>query len=237
MRSRKRGKSGWPRGPGGGVFAPSRREVLAGGIGAGALLALPDLSSGVSSDARPVVSGHPPARYAFVYGTPDLGEVPSGSLVAAMYPPPRAASTRPVPVATKLAAAPVSSPDQAVTALATVDMVHGGARITLTLLDATGATVARQGSVTVTGVPGDAHVLVTPVFARGSAIISLVLAITVPVGKHLVRKGHPQTGHPVPRLATTWRSHHALAYFDQRSGAMTGPFHLSDEPSLALSAR
>jgi hypothetical protein len=102
-------------------------------------------------------------------------------------------------------------------------------------MDATGATVAKQGSVTVTGVPGDAHVLVTPVFAPGSAIVSLVLAITVPVGKHLVRKAHPHTGHPVPRVATTWRTHHALAYFNQRSGAMTGPFHLSDEPSLALS--
>ena len=135
----------------------------------------------------------------------------------------------------KLAAAPVSSPDQAVTALATVDMVHDGAKITLTLLDATAATVAKQGSVTVTGVPRDAHVLVTPVFAPGSAIVSLVLAITVPVGKRLVRKAHPHTGNPVTRLATTWRSHHALAYFDQRSGAMTGPFHLSDEPSLALS--
>jgi hypothetical protein len=135
----------------------------------------------------------------------------------------------------KLAAAPASSPDHAVTALATVDMVHDGAKITLTLLDATAATVAKQGSVTVTGVPGDAHILVTPVFAPGSAIVSLVLAITVPVGKQMVRKGHPHTGHPVNRLATTWRSHHALAYFDQRSGAMTGPFHLSDEPSLALS--
>jgi len=235
VRSRKRGKSVWPRGPGGSGSALSRREVLAGGMGAGALLALPDLSSGASSGARSVVSGHAAARYAFVYGTPDLDQVPSGSLAAAMYPPPRAASTRPVPVATKLAAAPVSSPDQAVTALAAVDMVHDGAKITLRLLDATGATVARQGSVTVTGVPGDAHVLVTPVFAPGSAIVSLVLAITVPVGKHVVRKGHPHTGHPVPRVATAWRSHHALAYFDQRSGAMTGPFHLSDEPSLALS--
>jgi hypothetical protein len=235
VRSRKRGNSVWPRGPGGGGSAPSRREVLAGGIGAGALLALPDLSSGVSSGARPVVSGRAAERYAFVYGTADPDAVPTGSLVAAMYPPPRAASTRAVPVAIKLAAAPVSSPDQAVTALATVDMVHGGAKITLTLLDATGATVAKQGSVTVTGVPGDGHVLVTPVFAHGSAIISLVLAITVPVGTHLVRKGHPQTGHPVPRLATIWRSHHALAYFDQRSGAMTGPFHLSDAPALALS--
>ena len=235
MRSRKRGKSVWPLGPGGGGSALSRREVLAGGIGAGALLAFPDLGSGARSADRSVAPGRAAAQYAFVYGTPDPDEVPSGSLAAAMYPPSRAASTRPVPVATKLAAAPVSSPDDAVTALATVDMVHGGARITLTLLDATAVTVAKQGSVMVTGVPADAHVLVTPVFAPGSAIVSLVLAITVPVGKHMVRKGHPHTGSLVTRLATTWRSHHALAYFDQRSGAMTGPFHLSDEPSLALS--
>ena len=141
----------------------------------------------------------------------------------------------PVPVAMKLASAPVSSPDQAVTALATVDMVRDGAKITLTILDATSAAVAKQGSVTVTGVPGEANVLVTPVFAPGSAIVTLVLAITVPAGKRLVRKAHPHTGSLVTRLATTWRSHHALAYFDQRSGAMTGPFDLSDEPSLALS--
>ncbi len=153
-----------------------------------------------------------------------------------MCPVSRVASPRPpVPVAIKLAAAPVSSPDQAVTALATVHMVHDGATITLTLLDATSAAVAQQGSVTVTGVPHDAHVLVTPVFAPGSAIVSLVLAITVPVGKRLVRKADPHTGSLVTRSATTWKSHHALAYFDQRSGAITGPFHLSGEPSLALS--
>jgi hypothetical protein len=114
-------------------------------------------------------------------------------------------------------------------------MVHDGARVTLTLLDATSAAVAQQGSVTVTGVPHDANVLVTPVFAPGSAIVSLVLAITVPEGKRLVRKADPHTGSPATRWATTWRSHHALAYFDQRSGAITGPFHISGEPSLALS--
>ena len=50
-----------------------------------------------------------------------------------------------VPVAIKLAAAPVSSPDLAVTALATVDMVHDGAKITLTLIDGTSAAVGQQG--------------------------------------------------------------------------------------------
>jgi hypothetical protein len=140
----------------------------------------------------------------------------------------------PVPVAVNLAAAPVLSPDQAVTAISTVDMVAGGAKITLTLLDARSASVAQQGSVTVPGVPADANVLVTPVFAPGSTIVSLVLAITMPAGKRMMSKAHPETGRLATQWATTWVSHHALAYFDRRSGATTGPFHLSNEPSLAL---
>ncbi len=233
MRSRGRERSF---GAGSDGLGLSRREVLTGGIGAGALLALPDLGMGGRLGARPGKSGRAALRYAFLYGTPDPGPAPSGSLVATMFPVSRAASPpAPVPVAIKLAAAPVSSPDQAVTALATVDMVHDGAKITLTLLDATSAAVAQQRSVTVPGVPHDANVLVTPVFAPGSAIVSLVLAITMPVGKRLVRKADPHTGSLASRWVTTWTSHHALAYFDQRSGAVTGPFHLSGEPSLALS--
>ncbi len=235
MRSRRRENAARSFGPGGNGFEPSRREVLAGSIGAGALLALPDLGMGGRPGARPGKSGRAALRYAFLYGTPDPGPAPSGSLVATMCPVSWTALPRtPVPVAIQLAAAPVSSPDQAVTALATVDMVHDGAKVTLTLLDATSAAVAQQGSVTVTGVPRDANVLVTPVFAPGSAIVSLVLAITMPVGKRLVRKADPHTGRLTTRWATTWTSHHALAYFDQRSGTITGPFHLSGEPSLAL---
>jgi hypothetical protein len=120
-------------------------------------------------------------------------------------------------------------------ALGTVDTVPGGAKVTLTLLDAASAAVARQGSVTVTGVPADANILVTPVFAAGSAIMPVVLAITVPAARRLVRKRDARTGGTTARWATTWRSHHALAYFDQDSGAFTGPFHLPDDPALALS--
>ena len=246
MRTRGRGNPVGSFGPGGDGAGISRRGVLAGGIGTGALVALRILVGRPSGRARPF--GPAAMRYAFVYGTPGGDPAPGASLVAAMCPasPPAsranprsvsraAAAPAPVPLAIKLAAAPVSSADRATTALATVDMVHDGAKVTLTLLDATSAAFARQGSVTVTGVPADAQVLVTPVFAPGSAIVSLVLAITVPVGKRMVRKAHPYTGSLVARLATIWRSHHALAYFDQRSGVMTGPFHLSDEPSLALS--
>jgi len=217
--------------PGRDGFGLNRREVLAGSIGAGALVALPDMGIADLSGDRPGKSGKAALRYVFLYGTP--GPASSGSLVAARFP---ASPPVTVPVAIKLAAAPVLSPDQAVTALSTVDMVPGGAEITLTLLDATSAAVAKQGSVTVPGVPADANVLVTPVFAPGSVIVSLVLAITRPTGKRMVRKADPGTGSLATQWATTWVSHHALAYFDPRSGAMTGPFHLPGEPSLALTS-
>jgi hypothetical protein len=214
----------------------SRREILAGGVGVGALLALPELRPGGRSGARAVLSAKPASRFAFVYGTPAPGAAPSGSLAAATYPVTRTASLPgAVPVASGLAAAPVSSPDQALMALATVDTVPGGAKVTLTLLDATSAAVARQASLTVAGVPNDANILVTPVFAAGSAIMPVVLAITVPAARRLVSKRDAHTGGKTARWATTWRSHHALAYFNQDSGAFTGPFHLSDEPALALS--
>ncbi len=235
MRSRRREKAARSFGPGGDGFGLNRREVLAGSIGAGALVALPDLGISGLSDARRGKSGQAALRYVFLYGTP--GPATSGSLVATSFPVSRTAPPpKPVPVAIKLAAAPVLSPDQAVTAVTTVDMVPDGAEITLTLLDATSAAVGQQGSLTVPGVPRDANVLVTPVFAPGSAIVSLVLAITAPAGKRLMHKADPGTGSLAPQWATTWVSHHALAYFDQRSGAIAGPFHLSGEPSLALTS-
>jgi hypothetical protein len=243
VRSRRREKAvrslgPWGSGvPGGDGFGLNRREVLVGGLGAGALVALPDLDIGNLSGTRPRKSGQVASRYVFLYGTPESAS--SGTLVATRFPVSRVASALgpvTVQVALNLAATPVLSPDQAVTALATVDMVPDGAKITLTLLDATSAAVAQHGSVTVPDVPHDANILVTPVFAPGSAIVSLVMAITVPVARRLARKADPPAGKPATRWATTWVSHHALAYFDQRNGAITGPFHLSDEPSLALTS-
>jgi hypothetical protein len=156
--------------------------------------------------------------------------------MAVAYPASRRASLpAPVPVAIRLAAAPVSSPDRATTALCTVDIVTAGARVTLTLVESTSAAIVTQQSVTIPGVPAGANILVTPVFAPGSAIIPLVMAITVPTGRRLIRKAESRTGGMTSRWATTWRTHHALAYFDRGSGTFAGPFHLADEPSLALS--
>ena len=240
MRSRKREGAASPLGSARDGLRLSRREILTGGIGAGALIALPDLGLSGHPGARPPGSNANTVRYAFLYGTPEPGSSPGASVVAVMCPAPRSGARlarrpAPVQVATKLAAAPVSSPDQATTALATVHEVHDGAKVTLTLIDAASAAIAQQESVTLAGVPAGANILVTPVFAPGSAIIALVLAITVPAGRRKIRKAHQHTGGMTSQWATIWRSHHALAYFDRGSGAFTGPFHLSDEPSLALS--
>jgi hypothetical protein len=160
----------------------------------------------------------------------------SGSIAATVAPTSRSRSLpAAVSVATELATAPVLSPDQATVALVTVNPVSGGSKVTLTLVETASATVARGGSITIAGIPDATNILATPVFAPGSATIPLVLAVTVPTGKRPMRKLNPRTGGVTVGMATTWETHHALAYFDSATGSFAGPFHLADQPSLALS--
>lgn len=218
---------------------PSRREVLAGGVGAGALLALPvtmhDASPGSGSAAPAGSIASNGSWYAFLYGTPESSPYPGGSFMAAKSPTSVSSSVRsPFQLASKLAATPVTSPDQATVALATVDTTADGAKVTLSLIDRATAAVSKQGSLTLTGVPADVSILATPVFAPGTTTVALVLAVTIPSSGGTLRKIDPRTGKVITATATTWKSHHELAYFDSSSGAFTGPFDLADEPSLAL---
>jgi hypothetical protein len=72
------------------------------------------------------------------------------------------------------------------------------------------------------------------VFAPGTTTVALVLAITVPTAGGTLTKTDPHTGKSTTGTATTWKSHHVLAYFNSSTGAFTGPFDLDDEPALAL---
>jgi len=231
VRSLQRTAAAAQGGPASRALAVSRREMLAGGIGAGALIALPDLSTpGASPAVAPAGS-----RYVLLYGTPESRPFPGGSVAAALSPVTKSRRLpAPKSVAAKLAAAPVSSPDQSSVALMTVDRLPAGAKVTLTLVDATSAVVEKQGSLTITGIPDGTNILPTPVFAPGTATIAVVLAITEPSDRRLVSKKDPHHGAPVPMHAVTWTSHHALAYFDSRSGSFAGPFHLGNAPALAL---
>jgi hypothetical protein len=212
--------------------------MLAGGLGASALIALPDLSRPAGRTARAAAASGSAGRYVFLYGTLQAASAPGGSVATTVTPTSRSLSRSlpaTVPVATDLAAMPVLSPDAGTVALVTVKAIPGGQRVTLTLLETATAAVATRGSVAVTGIPDGTNILAKPVFAAGSATISLVLAITVPTGKRPMRKHNPRTGQVVTAMATTWESHHALAYFDSATGSFAGPFHLADQPSLALS--
>jgi hypothetical protein len=218
------------------ALGPSRREILAGGAGAGALIALPDLSLAGRTTARSAAPGAAPgSRFVLLYGTPPAEPFPGGSVASALSPATRATSLPAAkPVAMTLAAMPVSSPDQSAVALVTVDDGPGQATVTLTLVDSATATIQKQGSVAITDIADGTNILAKPVFAPGTTTIALVLAITQPSDKRLVTKQDPRTGAAVPMQAVTWTSHHALAYFDTGTGRFTGPFHLDNAPALAL---
>jgi hypothetical protein len=236
--------------------------MLAGGIGVGALIALPDPSLAGRVDARSGRSPRSLSRYVLLYGMPETKPFSGGSVAWAPYPdgrgrvpspeprarlpvsasrarPSRSASSRPAapaakPVAAKLASTPVLSPDRSTVAMVTVHPAAAGARLTLALVDPATAAITVRGSLTIPGVAEDASILATPVFAPGTPTVALVLAITVPTDWQPARKADPRTGRPVRMHAVTWTSHHALAYFDRRNGTFTGPFDLDDAPSLAL---
>jgi hypothetical protein len=215
--------------------------MLAGGIGAGALIALPDLSLGsrpaaASAGARAsAAQAGSSARFVLLYGTPEANSSSGVSAATALSPTTRSGSLPAArPVAAKLAAAPVASPDQATVALVTVNPATDAAKVTLTLVDAATAAVTKQGSLTITDLADGTNILAKPVFSPNARTVALVLALTQPSDKRLVTKKNPRTGAAVPMPAVTWTSHHALAYFDVSTGGFAGPFHLDNAPALAL---
>jgi hypothetical protein len=217
-----------------GASGLSRRQVLAGGAGVGALLALPISVVGPRSGASAGSATSSDSGYAFLFGATESSPYQGGSFMAAQSPAHASAVRAPFQVASKLASAPVLSPDGTAVAVTDVATTSGRVKVTLSLLDKATAAVSTSGSLTLAGVPSDASILATPVFAPGTTTVALVLAITIPSAGGTLRRTDPRTGKTITGTATTWKSHHALAYFDSRSGAFTGPFELSNEPALAL---
>ncbi len=126
------------------------------------------------------------------------------------------------------------SPDRSTLALVTVDEAESAASVTLSLIDTASFAIAAQGSLRLAGLPARTNILPTAVFAPGTSVVALVLAITSPSNwRTIVKKDATRGTRSLP--AATWRSHHELAYFDRRTGEFAGPFSLGDAPSLALS--
>ncbi len=211
--------------------------MLAGGLGAGALIALPDLSlAGRQASATPPSQIAPAGqRYVLLYGTLPQAPSPGGLIAPAVTPASKGKSVpQATPVALKLGAAPVLSPDQTSIALITINSVTGGQTVTLTLVNSATAAIEKQGTLTVGGIPDGTSIIATPVFAAGTSVIAVVLGITEPTDSQPAVKTDPNTGAAVHFQAVTWVSHHALAYFDTSTGAFAGPFELNNAPALAL---
>ena len=213
----------------------SRRSVLAGGVGTAAMIASPDLFSAVREPAAAAASVGSAGRTFFLYGVTGAAD-PAGATVQAARPPalrhPAQVSFR--PVATRLAGVPAPSADRSALALITMEERSDGAAVTITLVDMLSGTAESGGTLELPDLPPATSLLVTPVLAADCATVALVLSITVPTSMRTVSRMNPHTGRTIAVPTATWTSHHALAYFDRRTSSFTGPYHLSDAPSLAL---
>ncbi|HEX4833969.1 MAG TPA: hypothetical protein VH478_23085 [Trebonia sp.] len=214
-----------------------RRAVLLGGLGTTVLRGMPDM-------AGPAPAAGP--RYFFLYGTPGPGSPgAAGAAPAAGGSGGAGAQLQmlrvtggtlaPVSVQAGLAATPVLSPDGTLLATAGVTMAAGGARVTVRVLSKVTGTATRTATAAVAGVAADTGILVTPAFSPDSRVVCLVIAVTTRTGRGSARKANFLGGGTRVIETATLRSRHLLAYLDLGTGALSGPYDLGDEGTLALS--
>lgn len=136
-------------------------------------------------------------------------------------------------VAAQLAALPVLSPDRTKLAVIGLAEVAAGVELSVTMIDMVRGAVSGAQTILIGGVPSDAEVLVTPLFAADSITVPIILSITIPSNWSTIQKFDPRSGGTLSMLAATWTSHHELLYYNSASSSFAGPFDLADAPSLA----
>jgi hypothetical protein len=206
----------------------SRRAFLAGGAGVSMMVAFPDVTfAGPTRAAAGPAAGSAAGRF-FLYGTTEAG---ANAAVHGWRSPARAglSDLRPSTIATDLAALPVRSQDGATVAVSTVEMTGSGAVVTVTLMGTEATGTEASATVDLPGVPPDALVLVTPVFAAGSSTVAVVMAVSVPSYGGMFTK----SGLSTQVRSTSWTTSHQLAYLDRACLKVTGPFDLGNTPSMA----
>jgi hypothetical protein len=206
----------------------SRRELLKGSIGVAVLIAVPQvLSNTVSAAALTQLTGSANQGFFYLYGIPDAVTAPT--LQAAHLPALESLNT----VGTRLAALPVSSPDQSKLGLVAIEGADAAPAVRVTVVDKGSGQLVSTGTLAMAS-PAGAMLLAKPVFAADSTTLCIVLSITVPTNRGNRTKFDPTTGGTITVPTATWVSHHALAYFNWQTRQFKGPFDLADAPSLAL---
>jgi hypothetical protein len=217
------------------VPRPTRRAVLAGGLGITALVALPDILAGSPAYAAQTPgSGSTPAPavpHFFLYGT--TGPRTPAGIEDRQSPAPGSGPAS--NVVTGLDLAPVASADGSTLALVSTSPMGASSRaVTLTLIRTpSGATIARTALALPDASPA-ASILAKPVFAGPDTVVLLV-AVSEPSGPRTVRK-LPAAGRPAVTTGYTWTTQHQVAYFDRGTSAFSGPYplRLGPDPYLAL---
>ena len=212
---------------------PTRRAVLAGGLGITALIALPDVLAGSPAYAaqRTAVGGSTPAApHFFLYGT--TGPRTHAGVEDRKSPGTGASSAS--NVVTGLDLAPVKSADGSTLALVSTSSTGASRSVTLTLVDTqSGATTARK-TLALPDASSAASILTRPVFAGPDTVVLLV-AVSEPSQPRAVRKT-PATGRETVTTGYTWTTRHQVAYFDRGRSTFNGPHpvRLGSNPYLAL---
>jgi len=215
----------------GGAAAPSARmtrgSLLKSSLGAAVLVAAPELL--LPKSGRAAIAALTGARSNFfLYGIVDP-VADRGPSVQAGRPD---APGPPTAVASELAALPVRSPDGTRLALVELGALGSIASVKVSVVDTASAAVVSSGTLTLRQFP-DALIIANLAFAADSALVAVVLSVTVPTQRRMLPKVDPLTGNTRMVESVTWVSRHVLAYFDSRNGSFTGPFDLADAPSLA----
>jgi hypothetical protein len=212
--------------------APTRRAVLAGGLGITALIALPDVLSGSPAYASQTSadSSTPAASHFFLYGTTG----PRTHAGVEDREPPGARSSSASNVVTGLDLAPVKSEDGSTLALVSTNSTGAARSVTLVLVDTrSGATTSRR-TLALPDASSAASILTRPVFAGPDTVVLLV-AVSEPTQPRAVRKT-PAAGGETVTTGYTWTTRHQVAYFDRRKSTFGGPYpvRLGSSPYLAL---
>lgn len=205
----------------------SRRAFLKRSLGSAVLLAVP--GAFVAGRAAAATRAATPF---LVYGLPDSALMSNPVAEIGLESGPGAPVTL-NSVAQQLAALPVRSPDRTKLAVIGLAEAAAGVALSVTMIDMALGTVSSAKTTVIGGVPSDAEVLVTPVFAADSVTVAIVLSITIPTNWSTIQKVDPRTGGTLPMPAAAWTSHHELLYYNSSSSSFAGPFDLADAPSLA----
>ena len=203
----------------------TRKSLLKSSLGAAVLVAAPELLFPKAGRAGAAAAS---ASNFFLYGILDP-IADRGPSIEAGRPD---APGPPAPVANELAALPVRSPDGTRLALVALGALGAVASVKVSVVDTATAAVVSSGTLTLRDFP-DALIIANLAFAADSALVGVVLSVTVPTNRRMLPKLDPLTGNMRMVEGVTWVSRHVLAYFDSKTGSFAGPFDLADAPSLA----